>query len=142
MVSKFLIDECLSPALALLARERGFIESSHVTWLGKGGWKDWELKVFILENDWTFVTRNSVDFRGPVASPGLQGEYAGVLLHAGLVCINGPERMTAHTETDLLGVVLDAIGVADLVNEAVEITLTELSGEYEVHRYALPNVRT
>jgi hypothetical protein len=38
LVPKFLIDEGLSPALALLARERGFVESSHVTWLGKSGW--------------------------------------------------------------------------------------------------------
>ena len=31
MVPKFLIDECLSPDLAALARERGFFESSHST---------------------------------------------------------------------------------------------------------------
>lgn len=49
--SKFLIDECLSPDLATLARQRGFAESSHVTWLGKAGWKDWELKHFILDED-------------------------------------------------------------------------------------------
>ena len=49
MVPKFLIDECLSPDLAALARDRGFAESSHVTWLGKAGWKDWELKQFILD---------------------------------------------------------------------------------------------
>ncbi len=63
MVPKFLIDECLSPNLALFARERGFVESSHVTWLGKGGWKDWELKQVILDHDWVFVTRNSADQR-------------------------------------------------------------------------------
>jgi Domain of unknown function (DUF5615) len=60
---KFLIDECLSPELAQLARDRGYHESFHVSWLGKAGWKDWELKELILEQDWTFVTRNSVDFR-------------------------------------------------------------------------------
>ncbi|MER8605883.1 DUF5615 family PIN-like protein [Mesorhizobium sp. M1233] len=37
---KFLIDECLSPELAKLARERGFPESSHVRWLGLVGAKD------------------------------------------------------------------------------------------------------
>jgi hypothetical protein len=64
---KFLINinECLSLDLVEVARERGFVESSHVVWIGKAGWKDWELKPFILEGDWTFVTRNSVDFRGP-----------------------------------------------------------------------------
>lgn len=41
---KFLIDECLSPELVLLAHEHGYGESSHVVWMGLGGWKDWELK--------------------------------------------------------------------------------------------------
>ena len=31
---KFLIDECLSPSLAAIARERGYPQSTHVTWLG------------------------------------------------------------------------------------------------------------
>jgi hypothetical protein len=138
LVPKFLIDECLSPSLALLARERGFVESSHVTWLGKSGWKDWELKEFILESDWTFVTRNSVDFRGRSTSPGLQGQYAEVPLHAGLVCINGPERMTAQMETDLFGIVLDVIRLTEIVNEVLEITLADIGGEYDIRRYALP----
>jgi hypothetical protein len=63
-VLKFLIDECLTLDLVEVAKERGFPESSHVVWMGKAGWKDWELKIFILDDDWTFVTRNSVDFRG------------------------------------------------------------------------------
>ena len=56
-----------------VARERGFVESSHVVWMGKAGWKDWELKPFILDGDWTLVTRNSVDFRGPADNPGPVG---------------------------------------------------------------------
>ena len=88
MVPKFLIDECLSPDLAALARERGFFESSHVTWLGKAGWKDWELKQFILEQDWTFVTRNSTDFRGPSDQPGSKGQYADVCFLIENVCRN------------------------------------------------------
>lgn len=48
---KFLIDECLSSELAQLARDRGYHESFHVSWLGKAGWKDWELKNLILEQD-------------------------------------------------------------------------------------------
>jgi len=66
---KLLIDECLTPELATLARTKGYGLASHVVWMKLGGWKDWELKPVILENDWTFVTWNSVDFRGP-ASPG------------------------------------------------------------------------
>jgi len=28
-----------------------------------------------LDGDWTFVTNNSIDFRGPVSKPGSTGEY-------------------------------------------------------------------
>jgi hypothetical protein len=66
---KFLVDECLSPELVLRARASGFDESSHVVWLGRGGEKDWRLKPLILEGDWTFVTKNSIDFRGPAGNP-------------------------------------------------------------------------
>ena len=59
---KFLIDECLSLDLVEVARDRGFAQSSHVVWLGKAGWKDWQLKPFILDGDWTFVTRDRIDF--------------------------------------------------------------------------------
>jgi Domain of unknown function (DUF5615) len=138
VVLKFLIDECLSPDLAALARDRGFTESSHVTWLGKAGWKDWELKRFILEQDWTFVTRNSVDFRGPANQPGTKGQYADVPLHAGLVCINGPDAMSAENEVELFGIVLDEIGPNQMVNQVIEIALSETEAGYELVRYDLP----
>ena len=138
VIPKYLIDECLSPDLAILARERGFVESSHVTWLGKSGWKDWELKEFILDEDWTFVTRNSIDFRGRADQPGSHGQYANIPLHAGLICINGPERLTAEIEVELFEIVLDAIGLTEMVNEAIEINLAQVGSEYELVRYALP----
>jgi hypothetical protein len=69
-VVEFLIDECLSLDLVAVAQGHGFVESSHVVWMGKAGWKDWALKPFILEGDWTLVTRNSVDFRGHANNPG------------------------------------------------------------------------
>ncbi len=75
---KFLVDECLSPELVKLAHAKGHGEASHVVWLGRAGLKDWELKPVILGGDWTFVTKNSVDFRGPADSPGTKGQYAGV----------------------------------------------------------------
>ena len=40
---KFLIDECLSPALVAIARNRGFPQSTHVTWLGLRSRQDWAL---------------------------------------------------------------------------------------------------
>jgi hypothetical protein len=45
--------------------------------------------------------------------------------------------MAAEDEAELFGIVLDAIGLGDLINEGIEITLSE-GGEYELVRYALP----
>jgi hypothetical protein len=59
----------------------------------KGGWKDWSLKTVILDGDWTFVTKNSIDFRGPASEPGSKGQYGDVAVHAGLICLNEPEGM-------------------------------------------------
>ena len=87
---KLLVDECLSDELTKLAQRRGHAEASHIAWVGKRGWKDWELKAVIVDGDWTFVTRNSVDFRGPLDAPGSRGQYANVALHAGLICLDGP----------------------------------------------------
>jgi hypothetical protein len=99
---KFLIDECLSLDLVEVARGRGFVESSHVVWMGKAGGKDWELKPFILEGDWTLVTRNSVDFRGSADNLGASGQFADVPLHAGLICINGPDGMRKNRASEAL----------------------------------------
>jgi hypothetical protein len=136
---KFLIDECLSLDLVAVAHGRGFMESSHVVWMGKAGWKDWELKPFILEGDWTLVTRNSVDFRGHADNPGATGQFADAPLHAGLVCINGPDGMTAEIQCELFEAVLEEIGDAQqLVNEVIEVDLESLDGEFTVHRYPMP----
>lgn len=136
---KFLIDECLSPDLVEVALGRGFVESSHVVWMGNAGRKDWELKPFILEGDWTFVTRNSVDFRGPAGNPGTSGQFADVPLHAGLICINGPDGMTAEVQCELFAAALDEIGnVQQLVNEVVEVDVESLHDEFTIHRYPMP----
>jgi hypothetical protein len=138
-VLKFLIDECLTLELVEVAQERGFPESSHVVWMGKAGWKDWELKTFILDDDWTFVTRNSVDFRGASSSPGSTGQFADVPLHAGLICVNGPDGMTAEVQCELFRAALDEIGdTAQLVNEVIEVDLESLEADVTIHRYALP----
>jgi hypothetical protein len=138
-VAKFLIDECLSLDLVEVAINAGFPESSHVVWMGKAGWKDWKLKPFILDGDWTFVTRNSADFRGPADDPGTKGQYADVPLHAGLICINGPDGMTAELQCELFQAVLDEIGDAEqFINEVIEVDLEELDGELIIERYNLP----
>jgi hypothetical protein len=134
---KFLVDECLSPGLTQRAHARGYGESSHVVWLGRSGWKDWELKPLIIDGDWTFVTKNSVDFRGPAAAPGRKGQYADVAIHAGLVCLNGPPGMDLDMQMELFEHALDEIETNnDLVNQVLEITVEDEC--LHVRRYRLP----
>jgi hypothetical protein len=136
---KLLIDECLSEELTKLARDRGHPESSHVRWIGKGGFKDWELLPVILAGDWTFVTKNSVDFRGPADAPGSKGQYQKASLHAGLICLNGPVGMDLDTQLELFESALDALGNGDLVNEVLEVTLEHTTeADITITRYRLP----
>jgi hypothetical protein len=135
---KFLIDECLSPELVKLAQDKGHAESSHVVWRKLAGKKDWELKPIILDGDWTFVTRNSTDFRGPASRPGSRGVYSDVVIHAGLVCLNGPEGINIDTQRELFEQALEVLAAGDdLINQVVEITLEE-NDELHVLRYNLP----
>jgi hypothetical protein len=139
---KFLIDECLSEELTKQAIDRGYLESSHVRWLGKKGLQDWNLLPVILAGDWTFVTKNSYDFRGPIDAPGTKGEYAKTDLHAGLVCLNGPVGMDLDMQSELFEIALDTLGAdPDLVNQLLEITLGDSrDAEITVARYQLPPV--
>ncbi len=87
MTFRLLIDECLSPALAQMAVAAGHVESTCVRNRGWAGTKDWQRIDFIVANDYTLVTHNSVDFRGQ--GPGnLGGEHAKQPIHAGLICLN------------------------------------------------------
>jgi hypothetical protein len=134
---KFLVDECLSPELVKIAHASGHGESSHVVWRGWAGLKDWELKPIILDGDWTFVTRNSEDFRGSVDTPGAAGQYAGVEIHAGLICLNGPCGMDLDMQLELFEQALEQLQAdPDLINQVLEITLEE--DALTVRRYALP----
>jgi len=138
-VTKLLIDECLSAELALLARERGHSFASHVVWIGKAGWKDWELRQLLLDEDWVLVTWNSKDFRGPRDAPGSAGQFAGVTLHAGLICIEGPVGMNLALQHELFLEVLDELDVdGDLTNQVMEVSLNGTEDEVEVIRYYIP----
>lgn len=61
-MERLLIDECLSPGLAALARQMGW-DATHVTFLDKGSWQDYSLIDTILAGDYIFVTQNARDFR-------------------------------------------------------------------------------
>ena len=136
---KLLIDECLSPELAKIAIDKEHGETSHIVWLGLGGYKDWELTPIILDGDWIFVTKNSVDFRGPRDKPGTKGQYADVAIHAGLICLNGPPGMDLDMQIELFEqALLELDADPDLVNQVLEITLDDDDDDLRVLRYALP----
>jgi hypothetical protein len=122
--------------LAELARQRGHADAAHVAWIGKLSWKDWELKRFILDGDWIFVTRNSVDFRGQRNAPGSRGQYADVEIHAGLVCLNGSPSMDRDRQLELFRKALDELERdSDLINQVLEITQPDSSNEFDVRLY-------
>lgn len=138
-MTKLLIDECLSSELALMARERGHHEASHVVWIGKSGWKDWELKRLLLAEDWVLVTRNSDDFRGHRETPGSQGQYSNVSLHAGLICLNAQPGMDLALQRELFSEVLDELDTdGDLTNQIPEVTLEESEAGIRIERYRYP----
>ncbi len=133
---KLLVDECLSPELVKLARSNGHPEATHVTWLGHRGRQDWNLIKVIVEGDYTFVTANSYDFRGPARTPGLSGHHAHVELHCGLICLTAL-RMDIHLQHELFEVALRELEAdCDLVNLALEVMI---EGDHIVARkYPIP----
>lgn len=76
---KILIDECLSPTLATMARECGFPPSTHVTWLGLRSRQDWALVRRAIDDLYILVTHDSTDFTAL-----MEREPR----HPGLVCMN------------------------------------------------------
>jgi predicted nuclease of predicted toxin-antitoxin system len=125
---KFLIDECLSPALAQTARSRGFRESMHVTWLGMRSRKDWTVARRAVDDGFVFVTNNAVDFT-PL--------YSAVDLHAGLVCIAAdPGQMNLALQKRLFVLALDELGADEPYNELIEI-IAGADDQVRLRRYQL-----
>ena len=135
---KFLVDECLSQRLAVMARDKGYPNSSHVHWLGLGGIQDWNLIRRAVDEVWTLLTKNSYDFRGRAGTPGEPGLYASQPIHAGLVCLNGPPGMNLALQEELFDIALSEIAARgeDLVNQVLEVTADQTTIAIEL--YALP----
>ena len=113
---KFLIDECLSPALAAMARERGFPGSTHVTWIGLRSRQDWALVRRAVDDGYVLVTHDSVDFTAL-----MEREPH----HPGLVCMNVAHGlMSPDVQRRLFGHAMTRIANVDLSGQIVEITLT------------------
>ncbi len=126
---KFLIDECLSPELARMARGRGHPQSTHVTWLGLAGRKDWAIARRAADDGYVLVTNNAGDFR-PL--------YGRETLHVGLVCLNvAPGLMSLELQKRLFLLALAELGDDEPTNEVLEIT-AHADQTVRIERYALP----
>lgn len=137
MTLRFLFDECLWPGLAPIAREAGYPESTCVRDRGLSGMKDHELIRFAVAGDYTLVTHNAIDFRGPDGGPP-GGLHAREEIHAGLVCLVSPNPMTPALQQELFGYVLAEVSLLDdLINQALEV-IEEESGEVYLDRYEIP----
>ena len=108
---RFLIDECLHESLVGVAHDAGF-EATHVNHLGLSGKPDWELVERIVEDEFTFVTNNRVDF---------VRLFGKMELHAGLVILVpnvAPALQRALFEAALL-----YLSGREPVNTALEVTV-------------------
>ena len=107
---KFLIDECLSPALVTAANDRGF-EACLVAHRGWTGLKDGQLLKQIIDEELVLVTNNRDDFVALLS---------GVELHPGLVIIL--DNVRRDEQVALFASALNAIGAMDsFINKAAEV---------------------
>ena len=137
MSLKLLIDECLSPELVQMARNRGHPESTCVRDRGWSGLNDHQLMRHVGAEDFTLVTHNSFDCRGPIGGPP-GGLHAKLPIHAGLICLNAALPMSSDRQRLLFGLALDEIaGRTDIINRALEVTEGE-DGQVTVDEYEIP----
>ena len=112
---KFLIDECLSPSLAAIARERGYPLSTHVTWLGLRARQDWALVRRAVADGYVLVTNDRADF-----TPLMEREPR----HPGLVCITVAHGlMSLDVQTRLFEHGLICLEGEDIAGRILEIAL-------------------
>ena len=95
---------------------------------------------FILENDWTFITANGIDFRGPSANPGGKGLYAGVPLHAGLICLESVGDFDAAIQLAMFELAVHtAATLGGLINTLLDLT-HHGNRRIELRRFQLPRL--
>ncbi|MFJ1254276.1 DUF5615 family PIN-like protein [Cupriavidus sp. CuC1] len=136
---RFLIDECLWPNLVQQAVRRGHWDTTCVRDRHLRGMKDHELIRYAVDHDYTLVTHNAADFRGPLGGPP-GGHHARQPLHAGLVCLNSVKAMTPLRQQKLFAVAMDkAEKLPDLVNKALEVFEDEV-GNVTTNVYDIPRL--
>jgi predicted nuclease of predicted toxin-antitoxin system len=108
---RFLVDECLHESLVTVAHAAGF-EATHVNQLGLSGQPDWALAERIIQDDFTFVTNNRLDF--------LQ-LFRKMDLHPGLIVI--VPNVTPALQRALFQAALGYLSGRDLINAVIEVTV-------------------
>src|ERR1043166_6502939 len=69
--------------------------------------------------------QDAIDFRGPDAKRGSKGQYADVQIHAGLICLDAASGMDLDMQLRLFKEALTEVGDGDLINQVLEVYLTE-----------------
>jgi predicted nuclease of predicted toxin-antitoxin system len=119
---KFLIDECLSPALVTVANDAGY-EAYHVAHRGWSGLKDAQLREHLLDQDLILVTNNGSDFLALLGA---------VEFHPGLIVVL--ENVRRDEQMECFRSALNAICDQDeLTNRVVEV-----DGRGRVRIFGLP----
>jgi predicted nuclease of predicted toxin-antitoxin system len=108
---RFLIDECLHESLAGVAHAAGF-EATHVNHLGLNGKPDWELAARIVEDEFTFVMNNRLDFIRL---------FGNMDLHAGLIIL--VPNVVPALQRVLLEAAIRYLAGRPMLNTAIEVTL-------------------
>ncbi len=130
---RFLIDECLSPALVKVAKERGYL-SSHVSRLAKlKGKSDETVSHYALQQGMVVVTNNMVDF---------DRIYQKQSKHPGLIFLAAADGlMNRDSQILMFECALDEYAEEILNNEALYVQLKyseKPNWELIIERYELP----
>jgi hypothetical protein len=131
---RLLIDECLSASLAASAKEHGF-HADYAPHLGMGGWQDWNLARFAIENRYAIVTNNRRDFLK---------EYIRYPAHAGLIVIvPQADRFGQMRLFDAVLTELDRTSPADRLLEVLSDGSVQIrarnSGEHDIRHIVRPD---
>jgi predicted nuclease of predicted toxin-antitoxin system len=109
---KFLIDECLSPALAGAAQARGHL-ALHTNWLKLSGKKDRSIAAHAIADEWIVVTNNGVDYRSL---------YRAMDVHPGLIIILDSAKR--NDQIRMFEAALDCLlNREEMINKLIEVTL-------------------
>lgn len=118
---KLLIDECLSPDLARIAKEEFGLLAMHVPWLGppprgQRSWKDPDIVDRVAAEDLILVTNNRKDFVGRYYEKG------GIEIHNGLIIVL--EKTDLDGERKLFRIVVEhALAMDTTINKLIEIAV-------------------